>query len=55
MNEQTDEEEIKIGAGKYFGEMAIMQPFPGVRTASIKAKTDCSLAALERDAFLFVL
>ena len=44
-----------MGPGKYFSEMAIMEDHPGIRTASVKAKTDCSLAVLDRESFHFVL
>ena len=55
VDEKTGKDRVYMGAGKYFGEMAIMEATPGIRTASVRAKIDCSLAVLDRDAFHFVL
>ena len=44
-----------MASGKYFGEMAIMDSNPDIRTASVRAEVDCSLAVLDRSNFHFVL
>lgn len=41
--------------GNVFGEMALLTPFPTVRGATVKARTDISLAILSMDDFNFVM
>ena len=44
-----------IGKGTPFGEMALLSSDTDVRQASVRAKSDISLAVFERDDFRFVL
>ncbi len=47
--EADDEAPVVIGPGRFFGEMSILRDAP--RTATITARTDVTLLAMERDAF----
>jgi CRP-like cAMP-binding protein len=42
-------------AGKPFGEMALLNPTPSVRTAHIRAASDVSLAVLSLNDFKFIM
>ena len=44
-----------LGKGVLFGEMALLNPTPNVRTASIRAKTNVSLALLSIEDFQFIM
>ena len=47
--EGDGEAPVVIGPGRFFGEMAILRDEP--RTATLRARTDVTLLAMERDAF----
>lgn len=47
--EGDGEAPVVIGPGRFFGEMAILRDEP--RTATLRAKSDVTLLAMERDAF----
>lgn len=47
--EAEGEAPVVIGPGRFFGEMAILRDEP--RTATLRAKTDVTVLAMERDAF----
>ena len=47
--EADDEAPVVIGPGRFFGEMSILRDAP--RTATITARTDVTLLAMERDEF----
>ena len=44
-----------LSKGVLFGEMALLNPIPSVRTASIRAKTNVSLAVLGLEDFQFIM
>ena len=46
---------VTFEAGTPFGEMAILNPKPSVRTATIRAKTDISIGILTLFDFKFVM
>ena len=44
-----------LGKGAQFGEMAILSPIPSVRGASVRNKTDVSVAVLSLQDFKFIM
>jgi CRP-like cAMP-binding protein len=51
----TGEVIVSMHAGTPFGEMALLNPTPSVRTAHIRAATDVSLAVLSLAYFKFIM
>jgi CRP-like cAMP-binding protein len=46
---------VTMHAGTPFGEMALLNPTPSVRTAHIRAAKDLALAVLSLDDFKFIM
>jgi CRP-like cAMP-binding protein len=47
---ETKRDEIELGPGQFFGELALMKP-DATRTARVRAKTDLRCLALDRASF----